>query len=1317
MESSLIGLSKAKSSVRTFIRFSPKKKKEDKEEKWNFVFGRNGRSIRVCRKSELGRTRFCSVTNDIFTEDVCNSEIYRKMGLQQHALDTLDGISTNVIVCGPHKTGKTHTLIGSQRSIGLVLQVVYDIFASIRCYSTGIHLNEKSTNTDIGGNFDRLFVVKASVLEISENSLNYTIDNVRDLINPENPLQLIRKIGGLGYIIKGEPEHLFEKEEKLVSAILYAVSRKKVLDSIRKLKYKGCKKSIPKNIQSSVFGSFGEKWFEDNIVGNLMITITVESADKLEIENKVRKNSNIANSTNVSSGSIKFFEVSSCFNSNMQTKTIIPMFGLLDLAHEIRKYTYTNEKNEKIYITNISSCIASTIVESNLLVLATLTESPNEKKCCIRPILTPYDNQTTVQPNSIFDTIQFIEYIGNSMKFPVFPQRNCFNRPLFQSKLMEILRKKIKSNPKSKPNDKMIIKSDKGIWKTESSGRVTRIIRLLTFINRSSEGSAILRILMSGNDDDILKIYCENIIGSNSINFEDDSMGNNTYKWIKNEDFKDIKKLNKNNFLYDKNVRFEGESDEFTDKKINVNNKETDSGDTLKKTDETNYLENSKIKNLCFSERKEANKDNILKTSAKFADEPNIRIDDLLILEKNETTDESNIDENMTDIFNSKKFEEKEHYYNSLNLNLCEKVKRGKSKSSEKKKISSKLRLDKEIENNKHESTNLAENEILTTKECVKYVDEKVGRTCKSINNVDKGVGRTHKSLDLVDEGVGDTYKSLNVADEEVEVDPNCFNPVKQYEELLEKTKSLNKLQKSIIEAQKKYEKDFLESDFEGNIYEKEIQSRKLKKRFQVVNERALEASQKAVEASKKALEASRNLYGTEKKHSRGEVHEVIPESKNFPRVDIYAPAYYSDVDYEHYHTPGNFRFGVEESNETNYEKNFISKNEINYWKRVKDNNCPCCIDYAKIERCRCHYKDASVNFVGISETSVNTDKSLLQLYEPGAGINEKLKPNGRSWDIIFNLPKENRRLKLGFEKNKDKTMENNLINNEISYLSPSSSVQDIEDIYFESENIYGDEEDEDTNINTKINNKVAFTENMNQINSNNINKTRNFSQMVLDPDIFKPLYSDISENNYPVFNRRFANNKHKNQCNFENKACESKNKNLNCLGCFDSFGGIQKNKSFSYFSDSNLSESKDKLNLVDYSEGPSREIGFENFKMHNKTEINKSYSKFNDNFLEKIEEDIHNQTTQFSNISGKVNTHSEQNDRETSVYINDKASELNNSTDEVNYSNRGIPIEGVIREFGCCHVKYILPFPEELRPKIIRGKQSYTYPYLKSLY
>ncbi|TRY53531.1 TRAFAC type P-loop Gtpase with Kinesin motor domain [Cryptosporidium tyzzeri] len=1298
MEGGVINLKKERSSVRTFIRFCPSKKtiiEDSKECQWVFNTGDHGKSIRASRKSSISKTRSCTVTDEIFKEDACNSEIYRKTMLQQHAVDVLDGISTNIIVCGPHKTGKTNLLIGSQRSIGIVLQSIYDIFAAIRCYTNGIHINEKGVNTETTGNFDRLFVVKASVLEIGEDSSNFKLDNVRDLINPENPLQLIKKLGGeLGYSIKGEHEHLFENEEKLVASILSAIARKKVLDAIRRERVNTRKKKkTPEQIQNTIFGEFGERWVKDDMIGSLLITISVESVDKSELENNISKNEKIANSTHVNYGTLRFFEISSCISASPNLKAVIPLFGLLDLAFEIRKYCYTNEKSNRINITNISSYIASTIIDSNLTIIGTLSRFPSEKKCCIRPLIAPYDNQTTVQPHSIFDTLQFLEYIGNSMKFPIYPQRNCFKKPFAQSKLMEVCRKNLMNGSK-KIHSKMIIKSERGIWQSESSGRVTRIIRLLTFINRSIEGSGILRILMSGNEDDIIRIYCENIIGSGVIDLDGYQINNSTGKWFQIDNYKlpekereQRKKLEYMNQieqkygLKDKNIKKETL---LIDKKVKF--------DCEKKNEKEIEDHIKKMKNLDFTIERPKFEDNNFKEISenkapnKFGN--NIKFDEVLLSSsKNERIESSESDIDITNIFDSTALERNKDKLDNedFNVNLCEQF--DKSNKSKKK----------------------------------LFISENVGNSNNYLN-VDEYVGESNNFNDKISEGIGP--------------DSNLFDPVKQYEKLLKKTISLNKLQKSIMESQKKVLEDeslYANSNANSmNDYIAKLEGKKPSNRLSLVNKKAIEASQKAIEASKKAIEASKHLYEREVNHSRGKIHDHIPASKNFPQIDIYAPSYDSDIEYDKFHNPEDIVFDFKSSNESD-EDHKERVLESHYKSNFSHNNksCPCCDQLSKRSKCRCHYADASVNFNGISETSVNTDKSLFLYYEPGAGKNELIKPNGRSWDIFVNVPKKFANVTtLGFENGKifqsDKQEFENPFENDENIEVPDSKIissyeafsdKDISNITSEFDQnsfqtkINLDSLQRETTENNKLSKKKvnyesnSNVENENQTIKNDIlddlmeikRQTSNLKhQFILDPKLFKPLYESNNPDNCDRSIKKIDIDQELK--NVEKYSCFEHNTNIDRLSSSANSNDLNFNSNFNY---------SDYLNFN--LENSSRENSFEGVTPYNskinQPYINSSSNNYSDNkYLEEIEMDLNEQLNNFSKYT---NTN----------LSNTRLSESNIDRSIEILKHQEIPIENVIREVGCCHIKYIMPFPKDLKPKIFKGTSNFQFPYLRSLY
>ncbi|OII74695.1 trafac type P-loop GTPase [Cryptosporidium ubiquitum] len=1296
MEGGVINLKREKSSIRTFVRFCPSKKKifceNSKECQWVFNAEDHGKSVRASRKSSISKTRCCTVTDEIFKEDVCNSEIYRKTMLQQHAVNVLDGISTNVIICGPHKTGKTNLLIGSQRSIGIVLQSIYDIFAAIRCYTNGLHINERGVNTETSGNFDRLFVVKASVLEIGEDSSNYKLDNVRDLINPENPLQLIKNLGGeLGYFIKGEHEHLFENEEKLVASILSAVARKKVLDAIRRERLDDRKKKkTPEQIQNTIFGDFGERWIKDDMIGSLVITISVESADRSELENNIRKNEKVINTTHVNCGTLRFFEISSCISTSTKVKTVIPLFGLLDLAFEIRKYCHTNEKSNRINITNISSYIASTIIDSNLTVIGTLSRYPLEKKCCIRPLISPYDNQSTVQPHSIFDTLQFLEYVGNSMKFPIYPQRNCFKKPFVQSKLVEICRKNIMKDSKN-INSKMVIKSERGIWQSESSGRVTRIIRLLTFINRSIEGSGILRILMSGNEDDIIRIYCENIIGSGVIDLDGFQINNSTGKWFQIENYKlpekELEQRKKLKYINQIEQKYGGKDNIkketlLDNKKVKFNCRKTEE----KKNEIEDHMEN-KIKNLDFTIRSEKINDvhfkDISENKAPNQLKNSLKFDDILLSSNGDEKTENNGSEiDITDIFDSTAFENNKNKFvnEDFNVNLCEKS--DKLSNTTKKKI---------------------------------FVSENVGNSNKYPN---------------IDECIGESNNFNNQVSERIGPDSNIFDPVKQYEKLLKKTISLNKLQKSIMENQKKIIGD--ESlQFNGNTdsindYMSKLEGKKSSNYYPLVNKKAIEASQKAIEASKKAIEASKHLYERDVNHKRGKIHDFIPASNNFPQIDIYAPSYDSDIEYDKFHSPKDIVFDFKSSNESDQdeEEQILASPYKSNCSKKKD-SCPCCDQLSKRSKCRCHYADASVNFNGISETSVNTDKSLFLYYEPGAGRNEKIKPNGRSWDIFVNIPKKFTDINaLGF-KHKELCQSNNqnsenYSDNDNFEVSDSriSSYETIPDqnfsnttsefdrSSFQTERFPGPPQKLITENNKFPNKKSNFESNLiiedeNQRIKNNIlddlkeikRQTSNLKhQFTLDPKLFRPLYdSNIPEQcNNPLK----KTNDGINLRDIEQYSSFTHNSNKNGLPLFDN--NLNLNSNHSDYPNFN-SENSPRENSLESVSLPNSQV----YQPYTTGNLN-NYSE--DKYLEEIEMDINEQ---MDNFLGLVNKNP----------LNTRFSESNKEENMSNREYEKIPIENVIREVGCCHVKYILPFPKNLKPKVFKGTNNFQFPYLKSLY
>lgn len=1284
MEGGVIHLKKEKSSVRTFIRFCPSKKKEifeeSKESQWIFNTGDHGKSVKASRKSSISKTRCCTVTDEVFKEDVCNSEIYRKTMLQQHAVNILDGISTNIIVCGPHKTGKTNLLIGSQRSIGLVLQSIYDIFAAIRCYTSGIHLNEKGVNSETNGNFDRLFVVKASVLEIGEDSSNFKLDNVRDLINPENPLQLIKNLGELGYTIRGEHEHLFENEEKLVASILSAVARKKVLDSIRRERLnERKKKKTPEPIQNTIFGDFGERWIKDDILGSLVITISVESVDKSELENNIRKNERVVNTTHVNLGTLRFFEISSCVSTSAKVKTVIPLFGLLDLAFEIRKYCFTNEKNNRVNITNISSYIASTITNSNLIVIGTLSRSPMENKCCIRPLLAPYDNQSAVQPHSIFDTLQFLEYVGNSMKFPTYPQRNSFKKPFIQSKLIEICRKNVMKDS-NQTNAKMVIKSERGIWQSESSGRVTRIIRLLTFINRSIEGSGILRILMSGNDDDIIRIYCENIIGSGVIDLDGYQTNSCAGKWFQVDNFNFLgkKMQGRKNLEYIKQTEqnFDGKGKNVKkETKLNENKKVqfNDKKEERKYKDEFQDQANRKIMNLDFTIKNDKINDFHFKdiSGGKGPKKTNnsIRTDDILL---SSSEDEHFANENgleITDIFNSKAFgkDEKNKLDNKgFSINLCEKL---------------------------NESSKAPNKKIF---------DENVGNSNK---NVDECVGYSNKFNNQVNEKIGP--------------DSDMFDPVKQYEKLLKKTISLNRINEHIVENQEKILKDeCLHTNGDGNSTNNYMLSLEGKpppsNDYPLANKKALEASKKAIEASKKAIEASRHLYERCVSHTRGKVHDQIPASKNFPQVDIYAPSYDSDIEYDRFHNPKDIVFDFKSSNESDEDHGHqvltAPHYESNY--SAKKDTCPCCEQLSRRNKCRCHYADASVNFNGISETSVNTDKSLFLYYEPGAGNNEKIKPNGRSWDIIVNVPEKFADItSLGFGKRRSRQganyqeLNHDYMNdhNQVTYDSPIiSSYETIPDEYLSNippkvdKNLHQAESYEFSSNSSVLNRKMKKDdlnyEYEGQRIKNNIlddlmeikRQTSNLKhQFPLDPKLFRPLYDsntpDLCSGSFEKTKQDLRNVW--NQSSLSNDTSDMTREYSLEDGnssCFKSGGSSREN------SLENLNFSSSQANL------------------YRTLESSMDYSQ--DRYLEEMEMDISKQINNFPERVGS-----------NLVERNYPEMERNSSMNSSSYGN--IPMESIIREVGCCHTKYILTFPSHLKPKIIKETNNLQFPYLKPLY
>lgn len=1277
MEGGVIRLKKEKSSVRTFLRFCPSIKKElfedSKESQWIFNTGDHGKSIKASRKPSISKARCCTVTDEIFKEDVCNSDIYRKTRLQQHAVNVLDGISTNIIVCGPHKTGKTNLLIGSQRSIGLVLQSIYDIFAAIRCYTSGIHVNEKGVSNETSGNFDRLFVVKASVLEIGEDSSNFKLDNVRDLIDPENPLQLIKNLGELGYTIRGEHEHLFENEEKLVASILSAVARKKVLDSIRRERLNGKKKKkTPEQIQNTIFGDFGERWVKDDILGSLVITISVESVDKSELENNIRKSERVINGTHVNLGTLRFFEISSCVSTSAKVKTVIPLFGLLDLAFEIRKYCFTNEKSNRINITNISSYIASTIADSNLILVGTLSRSPVEKKCCIRPLLAPYDNQSTVQPHSIFDTLQFLEYVGNSMKFPTYPQRNSFKKPFIQSKLVEICRKNVMRDPNQK-DAKMVIKSERGIWQSESSGRVTRIIRLLTFINRSIEGSGILRILMSGNDDDIIRIYCENIIGSGVIDLDDFQMNNCAGKWFQVDSYR----LPEKNLQGRKNVEYINQMEQkFGENKGKGFKKETaltenkhvkfnDKKEEREQDDGFRDRSDNKIKNLDFTIKNDKVNDlhfrDIPENEAPRQNSSTIKLDETILSssEDGHFADENEID--ITDIFNSKAFGDDENKldHKGFNINLCEKLDKS-SKAPDKK----------------------------------MFVSENVGNSNKN-----------------VDECIGYSNPLGNQTDEIVGPDSNMFDPVKQYEKLLKKTISLNKLQESILENQEKRFRDecsYTNSDRNStNSCMLSLEGKPQSGYFQPANRKAFEAGKKAVEASKKAIEASRHLYQGDAVHTRGKVHDHIPASNRFPQVDIYAPSYDSDIEYDRFHSPKDIIFGLKSSPphkvDECHEHQLLTPHYESRNSGEKD-TCPCCENLSRRNKCRCHYVDASVNFNGISETSVNTDKSLLAHYEPGAGKNEKIKPNGRSWDIFVNVPERFAdATSLGFgdtrscqgdsdqELSHDYMSDRHLVDSDSPVISSCETIPDeyflnpapevgknllrAEAAEFSSNSAALDREMDSYDLvyeNEGRNIKNNILEDLREIKRQTSNLKNQFP---LDPRLFRPLYDGSAP-----------------------ELCKGPFEKRGRAPSISNFAGGPSSESGSYLCFKS-SSSPGENSVENINNFPSSQTN-----KYCAPEASADYPHSQDKYLEDMEMDISEQASMFPGYVG-------------SGLADQGCSEVqvNGSGSGSNYGS--FPVERIIREVGCCHTKYILPFPDHLRPRVTKGGSSFKFPYLKSLY
>ncbi|EEA07856.1 uncharacterized protein CMU_029300 [Cryptosporidium muris RN66] len=959
---------------RTFIRFCPGKK--DKSERlWDFMIQPNMKTLRVVKK-ETFRGRTCTVSGAIYKESTCNTDIYMKSGIQQSVLRTLEGISTNVIVCGPHKTGKTHLLVGTQRSIGIVLQAVYDIFSGIRCYINGIKINSEVEKVNIEGSYQKLFVVKASVLEISEDT-GVSVGIVRDLIEPENPLQLTRCTNGnLGYTIKGNPDHLFESEEKLVGAILEAVSKKKVMNAIRYQQNSEINNrdiTIKKEALENLFSNYGKVWVKDLNLSGLVISLTVESVEKSELEQSLKDNEQLTGFLNVYCGSIRFFEIPAC--RSITSTLNVPLHGLIDLASEMSKFFYTNEKSNHIEVTNISKYLASCLLNSRLFVFGTLSPTPKDQKCCIRRTMAQYDANSTVSPHSIFDIIQFIDIIGNVMKFPLYPQKETYKKPINESQIVEIYRRKISKFSPKQSNEKMIIAAGKGLWISESSGRNTKIIRQLAYMNKTISGSGLLRILISGNDFDILRLYNEHLMSSESIKLLDENRSEN--KWFINQNIEDPTN-NEGLLLYDLSSDLRNNQNNTTNISLYENNNRS-----LSK-----MKTGSSLKSIYFNTKNNFDPDNSVSSVPVFTGNNNKKENQQWT--KLSSTPEKNLSNTL-----------------SSENNMLQ------NRQVSKKIIETNSLPDEAVNNRTVNFENTIEQD--------QYINS-IPLKMTSIKSNKSEV--TNQNTSFASNSLEDCDQNKELLDTEGNQKNNLYNFGQSNRSL----KSFNS-SKEFDKSDKL--KDILSLTNSGLIGKSKVRKSKFSEVVQP-NRLISNKSINLVDKSETKIDRTSSL----KKKSHSFIHDFIPASGGFPQIDIYAPSFDSDINYNVFQEPKSKVLDIPDSDDiSEYEPHTPNSNHCDVSKSglaiCEPESCPCC-QYLSRTMCRCHYRDAAVNFNGISETAVNTDKSLLQIYESGAGSNEKIKLNGRSWDIIFDLPRKSLK---SFNKNlktriSDNTTDKSYINN-----------------------------------------------------------------------------------------------------------------------------------------------------------------------------------------------------------------------------------------------------------------------------------------------
>ncbi|OII71170.1 hypothetical protein cand_025860 [Cryptosporidium andersoni] len=949
---------------RTFIRFCPGKK--DKSERlWDFMIQPNMKTLRVIKK-ETFRGRTCTVSGAIYKESTCNTDIYMKSGIQQSVLRTLEGISTNVIVCGPHKTGKTHLLVGTQRSIGIVLQAVYDIFSGIRCYMNGIKINSEIEKVDIEGSYQKLFVVKASVLEISEDT-GVSVGIVRDLIEPENPLQLTRCTNGnLGYTIKGNPDHLFENEEKLVGTILEAVSKKKVMNAIRYQQNSEINNrdiTIKKETLKNLFSNYGKVWVKDLNLSGLVISLTVESVEKSELEQSLKNNEQLTGFLNVYCGSIRFFEIPAC--RSITSTLNVPLHGLLDLALEMSKFFYTNEKSNHIEVTNISKYLASSLLNSRLFVFGTLSPTPKDQKCCIRRTMAQYDANSTVSPHSIFDTIQFIDTIGNVMKFPLYPQKETYKKPINESQIVEIYRRKISKFAPKQSSEKMIIAAGKGLWISESSGRNTKIIRQLAYMNKTRSGSGLLRILISGSDFDILRLYSENLMSLEPIKLLAENRSEN--KWFINQNIED---LTNNGLLF-----YDLSSDLRNNQNNTTNISFYEDNDRILSRMKTG----SSLKSIYFNAKNNFDLDNSVSSVPVFTGNNNEKEDQQWA--KLFSTPEENLSNT-----------------SSSENNILQ------NRQVSKKIIEANSLLDEAVNNRTVNFKNTIEQD-----QCINSIPLKMTSIKSNKSEV------INQNTFFASNSLEDYDQNKELLDTQGHQKNNLYNFGQSNRSL----KSFNS-NKEFDRSDKL--KDILSLTNSGLTGKSKVRN----SRFSEVVQPNRLISNKSINLMDKS-ETKIDRTSSLKKKSHSSIHDFIPASDGFPQIDIYAPSFDSDINYNIFQEPKSKVLDIPDSDDiSEYEPYTPSPNHCDVSTSglaiCEPESCPCC-QYLSRTMCRCHYRDAAVNFNGISETAVNTDKSLLQIYESGAGSNEKIKLNGRSWDIIFDLPRKSLRL---FNKNLKTRISNN---------------------------------------------------------------------------------------------------------------------------------------------------------------------------------------------------------------------------------------------------------------------------------------------------